>query len=129
VGDTFINSKTDVTSSTFAHVPDAPVQSFELTLPQGKYSALAANGNLCQQNLSMPTAFTAQNGATLNQDTHIEVEGCSNTLSLISKSVKKRTLKLVVYAPEGGKVTASGKGVSNGSKSYSGRENQTITVI
>jgi hypothetical protein len=24
-----------------------PVGSFELTLPEGKYSALAANGNLC----------------------------------------------------------------------------------
>ena len=36
VGDTFI-SKAGITSSTFAHVPDAPVSSFELTLPQGKY--------------------------------------------------------------------------------------------
>ncbi len=46
VGDTFI-SKTGITSSTFKTVPDAPVGSFELTLPQGPYSALAANGNLC----------------------------------------------------------------------------------
>jgi hypothetical protein len=74
VGDTLI--KNGVTSSTFANVPDQPVGSFELTLPQGKYSALAANGNLCQQKLVMPTAFVAQNGATLNQETHIEVEGC-----------------------------------------------------
>ena len=75
VGDTFINNKTGITSSTFKAVPDQPVGSFELTLPQGKYSALAANGNLCQQKLVMPTAFVAQNGATLNQETHIEVEG------------------------------------------------------
>ncbi len=45
VGDTRI--KNDVTSSTFAHVPDAPVSSFELTLPEGKYSALAAVADLC----------------------------------------------------------------------------------
>ncbi len=47
VGSTFINSKTNITSSTFKSVPDVPVGTFELTLPQGKYSALAANGNLC----------------------------------------------------------------------------------
>jgi hypothetical protein len=46
VGSTYI-SKTGITSSTFKTVPDQPVTSFELTLPQGKFSALAANGSLC----------------------------------------------------------------------------------
>jgi hypothetical protein len=45
-GETFIN-KEGITSSTFHTIPDAPVGSFELTLPEGQYSALAANGNLC----------------------------------------------------------------------------------
>jgi hypothetical protein len=47
VGATFI-SKSGITSTTFKAVPDAPFTSFELTLPQGKFSALAANGNLCK---------------------------------------------------------------------------------
>ncbi len=46
LGDTLI-SKQGVTSSTFKTVPDQPVTSFELTLPEGPYSALAALGNLC----------------------------------------------------------------------------------
>jgi hypothetical protein len=48
VGTTFI-SKSGVTSTTFKTVPDQPFSSFELTLPEGKYSALAANGNLCAE--------------------------------------------------------------------------------
>jgi hypothetical protein len=120
VGDTLI--KNGVTSSTFASTPDVPFESFELTLPQGKDSALAANGNLCQQNLLMPTAFTAQNGATLDQDIHIEVEGCYSTLSVVSTYVHKRTVVLVVYVPGAGKLTVSGKGVGKASKSTAGRE-------
>ena len=75
VGTTFI-SKAGITSSTFKTVPDAPVGSFELTLPEGKYSALAANGNLCKSKLAMPTEFLAQNGAKINSSTQISVTGC-----------------------------------------------------
>jgi len=127
VGDTFI-SKAGITSSTFAHVPDAPVSSFELTLPQGRYSALAANGNLCQQKLVMPTEFVAQNGATLDQSTHIEVEGCPNTISVVSKKVKGKTLTLKIAVPAGGKLKVSGKGLSSTSETAGGRETITVTV-
>jgi hypothetical protein len=78
VGSTFI-SKAGITSSTFKTVPDQPVGSFELTLPQGKFSALAANGNLCKAKLTMPTAFDAQNGARVRQNTKIVATGCPKT--------------------------------------------------
>jgi hypothetical protein len=105
-GETFIN-KAGITSSTFRTVPDNPIGSFELALPQGPYSALAANGNLCSitrtiterkrilinthgaqrtviktvrrkvpGTLAMPTAFTAQNGRVIHQQTPITVTGC-----------------------------------------------------
>ena len=74
-GETFI-SKKGVTTSTFASVPDAPVGSFELTLQQGPHSALAADGDLCNGKLVMPTNFTAQNGAVIHQETNITVTGC-----------------------------------------------------
>jgi hypothetical protein len=73
--ETFI-SKAGITSSTFRTVPDVPVGTFELTLPQGPFSALAANGNLCASKLAMPTAFTAQNGAVIHQSTPVGVTGC-----------------------------------------------------
>jgi hypothetical protein len=47
VGSTFISHK-GITSTTFKTVPDQPFETFELTLPQGKYSALAATTNVCK---------------------------------------------------------------------------------
>jgi hypothetical protein len=76
VGSTFIN-KAGITSSTFKTVPDVPVGTFELTLPQGPFSALAANGNLCKIKLKMPTLFVAQNGMTIHQSTPITPTGCA----------------------------------------------------
>jgi hypothetical protein len=73
-GDTLIRK--GITSSTFASIPDVPVSSFELYLPEGKYSALTANGNLCKVKLAMPTKITGQNGAVIKQTTQIKVTGC-----------------------------------------------------
>jgi hypothetical protein len=74
-GETFI-SKAGITSSTFHAVPDVPIYSFELKLPQGPFSALAANGNLCKSTLKMPTMFAAQDGAVIHQTTPVSVTGC-----------------------------------------------------
>ena len=77
-----IDIKKGVTSSTFASVPDAPISSFELKLPEGPHSGLTAvvpakaKGNLCGQSLVMPTTMTAQNGAVLKQSTKIAITGC-----------------------------------------------------
>ena len=74
--------KKGITTSTFNAVPDAPVSSFETTLPEGPHSALTSNVpeskdfSLCGTKLTMPTTITAQNGAVITQQTKIPVLGC-----------------------------------------------------
>jgi hypothetical protein len=124
VGSTLI--KKGITSTTFKTVPDTPFETFELTLPQGKYAALAgylpasAKGSFCGQKLIMPSEFVAQNGM------QISVTGCS--LTIMSHKVRGRTLTLSVFVPSAGKLNASGRGLSSASKTAKGEGTLTLTL-
>ena len=91
-----LDGKTDikkgVTYSRFETVPDAPITSFETSLPQGPHSVLAATGNLCTSKLAIPTELVGQNGARLNQNTRLTVTGCPKTKTLTR--AQKLTLAL-----------------------------------
>jgi hypothetical protein len=97
VGNTKV--KQGVTSNTFKTIPDAPISSFELKLPEGPYSVLAAAGagnsryDLCGQTLAMPTAITAQNGAVLKQSTKITATGCPKARALTRAQRLAKALK------------------------------------
>jgi hypothetical protein len=91
-GTTFI-SKAGITSSTFKQVPDVPITSFELKLPQGPHSALAANGNLCTSKLVMPTAFVGQNGAEIHESTKMAATGCTKARKKAKAKKQKQTTK------------------------------------
>ena len=99
-----INIRKGVTSSAFASVPDAPISSFELKLPEGPHSGLAAvvpakaKGSTCGQNLTMPTTLTGQNGAVLKQTTKITVTGCPKP-----KKARKHPRKAHTQRARGGK--------------------------
>jgi hypothetical protein len=102
------------TSSTFPAIPDVPITSFELNLPQGPHSALSAAGNLCSAAQSMPTTITGQNGATLIQTTPVTVTGCAASSSkrlLVRVSAHGHTATLTVRAPGAGVLRVSGPGI------------------
>jgi hypothetical protein len=87
-----VNIKGGITTATFNGIPDVPIDQFELRMPEGPHSGLAANlppkakGSMCGQKLTMPTTLTGQNGAQIKQNTKIAVTGCP-------KAKKKHTAK------------------------------------
>lgn len=104
VGNT--NIKNGVTTTSFASTPDVPFSGFELNLPSGPNSAVAAVGNLCKQSLVMPTTITAQNGKVLKQNTAIAVSGCPVTI--LSGHTKGNRAVVTVKAPATGRVSGGG---------------------
>ncbi len=106
-----LESKTDIkggiTKSTFPAIPDVPVTSFVLDLPEGANSALTAVGTLCTQTLAMPTTITAQSGAVIKQNTPIAVAGCTGRgkgktrIKILSKRIvhNKLVLRVQTFAP------------------------------
>lgn len=74
--ETLINEKTGITSSTLHNVPDVPFETFELTLPQGQYSALSAPSGLCNLNTTK----------TVKKKVKVRSKGHTRT---ITRNVKK----------------------------------------
>jgi hypothetical protein len=112
--------KNGITFSHFETVPDEPISSFDLKLPEGKFSVLAAPASLCKTStvsvrervtarvhgrkvkvlrtvkrvvaapLLMPTTITAQNGAVVKQATKIAVAGCAKPKAPKKKNTKRK---------------------------------------
>jgi hypothetical protein len=101
-----LDGKTDIkhgiTYSKFESAPDAPFTLFETTLPAGPHGVLSPNVpekedfSLCKQTLAMPTTITAQDGAVIEEDTHVAVTGCTGVLP--SKTVKPTRAQLLTKA-------------------------------
>jgi hypothetical protein len=122
-----------VTSVTLPEIPGVPVESSEFNLPAGEYAEFGANLGLgdydfCGHKLTVPTEFKAQNGLEFHQETPVTITGCPTSISIQSKSIKKRTLTLTVYVPGPGKLTATGHGLPTRTKTAKGQELLTFTL-
>jgi hypothetical protein len=113
--------KGDTTYSKFETVPDAPISSFDLSLPEGPHSALASglptnDKSLCGQSLEMPTMIESQNGAVFKQTTKVTIEGCKPALYVRSTKVSGKSVTITVTVPSAGKIVASGSDLSRQTK-------------
>jgi hypothetical protein len=123
-----------ITYSRFQTVPDAPISSFRLSLPTGKFSILTANlpesakYDLCTQGLQMPTRITGQNGAVIEQKTPIAISGCSTSMSIVSHRLNAKTVTLSVYVPAAGTLKVSGNGLRQATRTSKGRETLSLSL-
>jgi hypothetical protein len=104
VGHTHISK--GITTTKFQSLPDVPISSFSLNLPIGSHSALAANGNLCNSTLTMPTTIVAQSGAKITQNTKITVVHCP--VRIVGHRTSGTKAVITVRIHEAGRVSGSG---------------------
>jgi hypothetical protein len=132
-----LESKTDIkngiTKSTFGSIPDVPVTSFVLELPQGPNSALTATGALCTQTLTMPTTITGQSGAVVKQATPIAVAGCTGgkgktRIRILSKKIKNNKLVLRVQTFAPGRVSVKNRNLKTTYRKFAKAGKFTIKV-
>ena len=123
VGNTKI--KKGITTTNFATMPDVPVSSITVNLPIGAHSALTANGNLCANQLVMPTTITGQNGFKVKQNTKIAVTGCG--VRIAGHKVIGNTAYITVQTFEAGRISGSGSNLGTVYR-YLGRAVKTATL-
>jgi hypothetical protein len=128
--------KNGITTSTFNEVPDAPVSSFETVFPVGPHSALTAyvpnTGSLCTEPLLMPTTITGQNGAVIQQETHVTVTGCPHakaTVKVTKTKLKGNTLLVTLTTSAQGTVRVAGKGLKTTSKNLTAGTHQIRVAL
>lgn len=69
-------SRAKVITTTFATIPDVPINTFTLSLPRGPHSLLGAAGSLCTRSVRIGYTVVGQNGARVKRTTRVGVAGC-----------------------------------------------------
>jgi hypothetical protein len=103
-------------TSTFGAVPDVPITEFNLNLPAGPGSALAASADLCAAPLTFTASILGQNGKKADVNSVVGIAGCG--VAITRSKVARRSAALSVRVPGPGTVTLTGKGILKATKTF-----------
>ncbi len=97
-------------ASTFNNIPDVPVRTFTIKIPQSKTPLLGIAGSICTKRLSMPVNYTGQDGRVRQQIVRLDVQNCPVTVSSARTLRGGRTL-LTIKVPTAGRLAVTGNGL------------------
>jgi hypothetical protein len=103
-------------TSTFGAVPDVPITEFNLNLPAGPGSALAASADLCAAPLTFTASILGQNGKKADVKSVVGIAGCG--VAITRSKVTRRSASLSVRVPGPGTVTLTGKMIGKVTKTF-----------
>lgn len=121
-------------TTTFASIPDVPIWSFTLALPQGPSSALTTSAALtCTTAPSVTSTATSHSGSTVSATNTAQISGCATTSNtsngaagrgagsgpakwlliavLRIKRLKHHAVRLYLRLPASGKLTLSSRDI------------------
>jgi hypothetical protein len=114
--------------TTFRNIPDAPIESFELSINGGKHGIVAVSGKpgTCDRSKIIDNEFTGQNGVVARSATTMSVQGCKPTVK--HKKASSRSLTVQVANLAAGKLTVSGSRVLRAARTLKGASQAVVTL-
>jgi len=97
-------------ASTFGQVPDVPVSSFRINVPQGAHALLGIAGSICNKRYSMPVNYTGQDGRVRVQIVRLKVDDCP-VIVTGARSLRGHRALLTIKTPLAGRLTVTGSGI------------------
>jgi hypothetical protein len=112
--------------TTFDNIPDAPIQSVDLTIDGGKHGILVVSGtNICAATQTAQARMNGQNGKLADSNVVMSTP-CDP--SVLSSKVSKTSLTVKLGGLGAGKVTVSGSGLKSTSRTLKSATTATLVV-